>query len=90
MSNIDGISGAVLRTPGGTYFIPGEDLESYRLPDDLADALKTGVLGSEGTGLRSIPDDFQGTTQVEFTPMTWNRTIRPDIQRIMLHTATRF
>jgi hypothetical protein len=90
MSDADGISGAVLRTPGGTYFIPADDLESYRLPDDMADTLKSEILGSAGAGLTSIPEGFQGTTQVEFTPMMWNRTIRADIQRIMLHTATRF
>jgi hypothetical protein len=89
MTDDKGISGAVLRTPGGTYFIPADDLETYRLPDELAEALKTGALGSEGAGLRSIPDDFQGTTQVEFTPMTWNRTAKHDLQLIMLHTATR-
>jgi hypothetical protein len=90
MSDAKGISGAVLRTPGGTYFIPADDLESYRLPDDLADALREEILGSPGAGITSVPDGFQGTTNVEFTPMLWNRTIRPDVRRIMLHTATRF
>jgi hypothetical protein len=90
MKEPEGISGAVLRTPGGTYFIPADDLESYRLPDDLADTLQREVLGSRGAGLTSIPDGFQGTTQVEFTPMLWNRSIRTDVGRIMLHTATRY
>ena len=81
----EGIPGAMLRTPAGTYFIPESDLQSYRLPDDLAEAVAA-EMDDEVSGF-AIAE--KGDPKVELRPMTWSPKFLPDMKRTMLHTATR-
>ena len=85
----DGIEGLILRTPAGTYFVPESDLQSYRMPEDVAAQLDEQFDGSEVTGFAKAEHKVKGPHLAEIMPVRWNSKFEPDVSHIMLHTATR-
>jgi hypothetical protein len=84
--------GVMIVSEGGVYFVPLDDLDAYRLPDDVAKAARTQFAADQATdsGTRAGADSSEAhrPSPAVVAPVRWPRqSITHDI---MLHTATRW
>lgn len=89
------VTGAVVATANGTYFIPEAELESYRVPDEIAAEMRSSIgvdADVEGFSQQTGP---QASSPIEarVAPVTWQRQKIGGpvvLGNMMLHTATRW
>ena len=89
MSSDDGV---MIVSEGGVYFVPLEDMEAYRLPDELAKSAREQFAADEasdsGAADRAGARKGHRPSPAVVAPMQWPR--QSITHEIMLHTATRW
>lgn len=85
MSEEESVTGAVIATESGVYFIPDQELESYRVPADAAAGMRE-ALDEEVSGF----EHKVTSVSPKVVPVTWNRVNVGETGWMMMHTATRW
>ncbi|MEZ5376233.1 MAG: hypothetical protein R2733_06915 [Acidimicrobiales bacterium] len=88
------VTGAVIATASGTYFIPETELESYRVPDEIAGEMRSSLgLDADVVGFSQPSEPLPSPSEAKVAPVTWQRQKIGGpvvLGNMMLHTATRW
>ena len=89
----EGQTGALITGASGVYFIPEDDLKSYRLPDAVAAEVRQFLQGEAGEDVAGFvqtkpPAPTRQPAPGLIAPVTMPTGPQPS--SIMLHTATRW